>query len=263
MKTTRVLLADDHVLVRAGIRLLLEKMTGIEVVTEAGDGREALELTKKHLPNVVLMDIAIPGLNGLEALARRTKEFSAVKVIILSMYANEEYVLQALRAGACGYLLKDAAVAELELALRAVTRGETSNIIKGSCDLSGTELEVIEQFARIGESLKAGSFKQQFLVTVPAPGLDQVIVQRPILVRVSQVQRARFNAVLNMSCFCWASASRRSKRIGRIDGALRHPRCGRLRARRCAWGWYRRQGSPRPSERCGGKVFLPADSGIA
>src|ERR1700741_1879866 len=80
--------SDHHALMRAGIRFLLEKMTGIEVVAEAGDGREALELTKKHLPNVVLMDIAIPGLNGLEALARATKEeFPAVKVIILSMHA--------------------------------------------------------------------------------------------------------------------------------------------------------------------------------
>ena len=75
MKT--VLLADDHALVRAGIRSLLEKMSGIEVVAEAGDGYEALELTKKHFPNVVLMDIAIPGLNGLEALAPATKEFPA------------------------------------------------------------------------------------------------------------------------------------------------------------------------------------------
>jgi DNA-binding NarL/FixJ family response regulator len=98
VKTTRVLLVDDHVLVRAGIRSLLEKMTRIEVVAEAGDGREALVLIKKQLPNVALMDIAIPELNGLEALARATKEFSAVKVIILSMHANEEYVLRALRA---------------------------------------------------------------------------------------------------------------------------------------------------------------------
>jgi DNA-binding NarL/FixJ family response regulator len=104
--------------------MLLERMTGIEVVAEASDGREALELAKKQLPNLMLLDIAMAGLNGLEALARATKEFSAVKVIILSMHANEEYVLQALRTGACGYFLKDAAVAELELALRAVNRGE-------------------------------------------------------------------------------------------------------------------------------------------
>jgi DNA-binding NarL/FixJ family response regulator len=122
---TRVLLADDHNLVRAGIRSLLEKMTEIEVVAETGNGREAIELTKTLLPDVILMDIAIPGLNGLEALARLTKELPAVKVIILSMYANEEYVLQALRAGARGYLVKDVAVSELELAVRAVTRGET------------------------------------------------------------------------------------------------------------------------------------------
>jgi DNA-binding NarL/FixJ family response regulator len=124
VKTTRVLLADDHVLVRAGIRALLEKMTGIEVVAEAGDGREALELIRKHLPNLVLLDIAIPKLNGLEALARATKELPAVKIMILSMHANEEYVLQALRAGARGYLLKEAAVDELDLALRTVTGGE-------------------------------------------------------------------------------------------------------------------------------------------
>ena len=124
MKTTRVLLADDHVLVRAGIRSLLEKMTGIEVVAEAGDGRrEALELIKKQLPNVALMDIAIPELNGLEALARATKEFSAVKVIILSMHANEEYVLRALRGGV-RLPSQGCSGGRTGAALRAVTRGE-------------------------------------------------------------------------------------------------------------------------------------------
>jgi len=125
MKNTRVMLADDHALVRAGLRSLLEKMVAVEVIAEAGDGREAIELIQKHQPQVVLMDVAMPGLNGLEAVARVTKEFPTVKVIILSMHANEEYVLQALRAGASGYLLKDAAVAELELALQAVGRSET------------------------------------------------------------------------------------------------------------------------------------------
>jgi len=124
VKTTRVLLADDHALVRAGIRALLEKMTGIEVVGEAGDGRETLELIRKRLPDLVLLDLAMPELHGLESLARATKEFPAVKMMILSMHANEEYVLQALRAGARGYLLKEAAVDELDLALRTVAGGE-------------------------------------------------------------------------------------------------------------------------------------------
>ena len=125
MKPTRVLLAEDHTLVRAGIRALLHNLTGIEVVAEASDGREALRVIKTYQPEVVLMDIAMAGLNGLEATARVTKEFPTVRVIILSMHSNEEYVAQALQAGAAGYLLKDAVAAELELAVTAVARGET------------------------------------------------------------------------------------------------------------------------------------------
>jgi DNA-binding NarL/FixJ family response regulator len=125
MNRVRILLADDHTLMRAGIRSLLEKIPGVEVVGEAADGREALGLIKTRLPNVVLMDIAMSGLNGLDATARVVKEFPQVRVIILSMHANEEYVLQTLRTGASGYLLKDAATAELELAIQAVVRGDT------------------------------------------------------------------------------------------------------------------------------------------
>jgi DNA-binding NarL/FixJ family response regulator len=125
MKPICVLLAEDHALVRAGFRALLENLPGIQVVAEAGDGREALRLIETHRPDVVLMDITMPGLNGLEAAARVASEFPYVHVIILSMHANEEYVLQALRAGAAGYLLKDADPAELEMAVTAVARGET------------------------------------------------------------------------------------------------------------------------------------------
>jgi len=125
MKKTRVLLADDHGLVRAGFRSLLEKIPSVEVVAEARDGREALALLKTHRPDVVLMDIAMPSLNGLEAVSRASKEFSSTRVIILSMHTNEEYVVQALRAGASGYVIKDAAVAELGLAIQAVTSGGT------------------------------------------------------------------------------------------------------------------------------------------
>lgn len=125
MKSTRVILADDHALVRAGIRSLLEKIPSVSVIAEAGDGREALALVKKHQPTVVLMDIAMPELNGLEAVARIKKDFPGVKVIILSMHVNEEYVRQAFRAGASGYLLKDGTVAEMELAIEAVRSGGT------------------------------------------------------------------------------------------------------------------------------------------
>lgn len=121
----RVLLADDHALVRAGIRSLLADLPGVEVVGEAGDGHEALGLVRERAPHVLLLDIGLPGLNGLEVAARVAAAHPATRVIMLSMHAHDEYVQGALRAGAAGYLLKDASVPELELALRAVTRGET------------------------------------------------------------------------------------------------------------------------------------------
>lgn len=124
LKPIRVILADDHTLVRAGIRALLEKLPGVEVVGEADDGRDVLNLVKQHRPDAVLMDITMPGLNGLDAAARMAKEFPGVRVIILSMHDNEEYVWRALKAGAAGYLLKKAAMAELATALQRVTLGE-------------------------------------------------------------------------------------------------------------------------------------------
>ena len=124
LHSIRVILADDHALVRAGIRALLEKLPGVEVVGEAGDGREVMNLVKLHRPDVVLMDITMPGLNGLEAAARIAKEFKDVRTIVLSMHNNEEYCWRALKEGAAGYLLKKAATAELETALKQVVRGE-------------------------------------------------------------------------------------------------------------------------------------------
>jgi DNA-binding NarL/FixJ family response regulator len=124
IKPIGVILADDHTLVRAGMRALLEKLPGVEVVGEASEGREALRLVRRLRPDVVLMDISMPGLNGLEATARMATEFPAVKVIILSMHNNEEYYWRALKAGAAGYLLKKAATAELESALQRVVHGE-------------------------------------------------------------------------------------------------------------------------------------------
>ena len=121
----RILLVDDHQLVRAGIRALLEKMPSVEVVGEADDGRRAFELIRRYRPDIVLMDIAMPNLNGLEAVDRIKKESPETKVIILSMHANEEYVVRALRSDVSGYLIKDAAVDELEQAICTVTHGET------------------------------------------------------------------------------------------------------------------------------------------
>lgn len=122
---TRILIADDHALVRAGIRALLERLSAVQVVAEASDGLEVLDLIEQYKPHLVLMDIAMPGLNGLEATRALAKKHLDVRVIVLSIYSDEEHVHQALRAGAAGYLVKGAALEELELAIRAVTHGET------------------------------------------------------------------------------------------------------------------------------------------
>lgn len=124
MRQYRVLIVDDHDLVRAGVRALLDKIAGIEVIAEAGNGREALEKIELLHPDLVLMDILMPELNGLDATARAANKFPETRIVILSMNATQEVVIQALQAGAAGYLLKNTSPAELELAIKAVIRGE-------------------------------------------------------------------------------------------------------------------------------------------
>jgi DNA-binding NarL/FixJ family response regulator len=121
----RVLLADDHTLVRAGIRALLELIADVDVIAECEDGRETLERIAKQRPDIALLDIGMPGLNGLEVAKRAAAESPRTRVVILSMYADPSYVIQALRAGVAGYLVKGAAVSELPLAIKSVMRGET------------------------------------------------------------------------------------------------------------------------------------------
>jgi len=125
MSSLRVLLADDHALVRAGMRALLAELPGIEVVAETGDGREALRLVRERKPDIALLDISMPELNGLEVVGRIARDHPNTRAIILSMHGDDESVRRALVAGAAGYLLKNSDRRELELALRAVARGDT------------------------------------------------------------------------------------------------------------------------------------------
>jgi two-component system response regulator NreC len=124
MGNIKVLIADDHTILRQGIKALLDNQAGIEVIGEAKDGREALALVERLLPDVILMDIGMPGLNGLEATRRIKKKFPGIKVLVLTMYTNEEYVFQILNAGANGYLVKETAFQDLISAIKAVYRDE-------------------------------------------------------------------------------------------------------------------------------------------
>lgn len=121
----RVVIADDHGVVRKGLRLQLEQQEGIEVVGEAADGREAVRLADELQPDLVIMDIGMPNLNGVDATAQITKRNPSLGVIILSMHSDEEYLVRALTAGAKGYLLKESADVDLIRAVQAVTQGKS------------------------------------------------------------------------------------------------------------------------------------------
>lgn len=124
-RPVKVLLADDHALVRAGIRALLEQIPGVTVAGEAGDGRTVLEMARVLVPDIVIMDIAMPNMNGLEATSRLKAEHHGIRIIVLSMHQNEEYYWQSLKAGASGYILKKAAPLELRTAVEKVRQGDT------------------------------------------------------------------------------------------------------------------------------------------
>ena len=141
MNQIKVFVAEDHTIVRKGIRSLLEAEDGIEVVGEAQDGREAVEKVRKVRPDVVLMDIGMPGLNGLEATIQIKKACPEVKVLVLSMHTDEQYVQHVLQAGASGYLVKQAAEAELMVAINAVKKGRKYL----SPEISG---EIVERYLR-------------------------------------------------------------------------------------------------------------------
>ncbi len=125
MDQVRILLADDHNILRDGMRLLLERQPGFSVVGEAADGREIVQLTQVLAPDVVVMDIAMPNMNGIEATRRIVEKFPQTGVVILSMHYDESYVIRSLKAGARAYLLKDAMKAELIAAIRSVAEGRS------------------------------------------------------------------------------------------------------------------------------------------
>lgn len=154
MNKIKVFLADDHTMIREGIRSLLESPGNIEVIGEAEDGRAAMRQVEQLRPDVVLMDIAMPGLNGLEATRQIKRRFPEVKVLILTMHTAEEYIVQILRAGASGYVVKRAAMAELVAAIQAVHRGDaflspaiSAKVIEGYLKQvgSGDEAESYDQ----------------------------------------------------------------------------------------------------------------------
>ena len=214
-KSIRVLLADDHTLVRAGIRALLEKLPGVEVAGEASDGREVIDLINAHQPDIVLMDISMPGLNGLQALARITRDFPHVRVIILSMHPNDEYVLQALKSGASGYLLKRAATAELPVALKNVIGGE----IYLSREISSLFIKKfpLQQIARSRSPLEQLTPRQREILQLLAEGQTTKAIAAILKVSDKTVEYHRSKLMAGLKIFDVAGLVRFAMRTGVIS----------------------------------------------
>jgi DNA-binding NarL/FixJ family response regulator len=172
----RVLVADDHTLVRAGFCSLLKSLDHIEVVGEAGDGEEAVRLVNSTTPHIIFMDIGMKELNGIEATFKIVQDHPTTRVIVLTMLADPTYVRRALRAGACGYLLKGAEVAELDLALKAVMRGETyltPAISKGLVD------DLLKRIPEESDPLAQLTLRQRHILQLLAEGCStKEIAQR-------------------------------------------------------------------------------------
>jgi DNA-binding NarL/FixJ family response regulator len=214
-KSIRVLLADDHTLVRAGIRALLEKLPGVEVAGEASDGREVMDLIKAHQPDVVLMDISMPGLTGLQALARITRDYPTVRVIILSMHHNDEYVLQALKSGAAGYLLKRAATAELAAALQSVVGGD----IYLSQEISSRFLKQfpLQQIARSASPLEQLTARQREILQLLAEGQTTKAIASILKISDKTVEYHRAKLMAGLKIFDIPGLVRFAMRTGVIS----------------------------------------------
>jgi two-component system, NarL family, response regulator NreC len=145
MKKLRVLLADDHIVMRTGLRALLERQPNLEVVGESENGREAIELVASLKPDVVVMDVGMPVLNGIEATKTIVTQHPTTAVVILSMYVDESYIMRALKAGARGYLLKDSAPADLIGAIQAVSQNKSFFSPKVSRILAEDYVRVLKQ----------------------------------------------------------------------------------------------------------------------
>ena len=215
MTATRVLLADDHAMVRQGFKARLSCIVDVDVVGEAANGREALALIRTLVPDVALMDISMPELNGLDTTVRALREHPQLKVIIVSMHATRPYLLEALRAGAMGYLLKDDDTSELEQAIHAVMRGErylTPSVSR----------QMIDGFLGVpagGQSVagEALSSRQREVLQLIAEGRTSREIAERLHLSIKTVETHRAQLMQRLEIFNVAGLTRHALRIGLID----------------------------------------------
>lgn len=174
----RVLIVDDHAIVREGIRHVLSSDEGVEVVAEASNGEEAITLVDRLQPDVVILDLSMPGLSGLEVVARLRKDAPGAKILVLSIHDEEEYVLESLRAGAQGYLRKDSSPAEIRSAIRRVHEGGSALSPDVARQLSAALLHEREQGERQDKLAQLSSREREVLIEIAKGATSKEIARR-------------------------------------------------------------------------------------
>ena len=214
MPTIKVVLADDHAVVRAGICTMLASLGGIEIVGQASNGRDALALVAQHLPNLLMCDISMPEMNGLETTRRVLKEFPNVRVIMLSMHTSEEYVLQALKAGATGYLIKDTDPAELDLAIKSVLAGKTFLTPNVSKQVVNTYMQRLENDATATDVLTP---RQREILQLIAEGKALKEIARLLNLSVKTIETHRTMLMDRLNIRDTAGLVKYAMRMGMIS----------------------------------------------
>jgi DNA-binding NarL/FixJ family response regulator len=216
----RVLIADDHAMVRSGLKALLERTPDIRVIAEAADGREALAKIEQLHPDIVLMDVTMAGLNGLEATTRVIRDHRGVRVVVLSMHKTEEYVVNALRAGASGYLLKEDAASELEMAIRTVMAGEVylsaeaSQRVEDYEERFGSVTTPKESTAHAQHQLTA---REREVLQLIAEGRTTQEIARTLAISPKTVETHRYRLMDRLNIHHVAGLVRYAVRIGLVQ----------------------------------------------
>lgn len=211
---TRVVVADDHPLMRAGIRSVLERIPGIAIVGEAESGKAVLALIEEHRPDVAFVDISMGEMNGLDVATSVAKDYPVTKVIVISMHAHEGYVEQALRAGASGYLLKDSAIPDLQLALDAARRGDTYL----SPAISRAVVRGFLDRASIAERADGGKLtpRQREILTLVARGQSTKQIARALTLSTKTVESHRAQIMQRLDIHDVAGLVKYALKIGLV-----------------------------------------------
>ncbi|WP_069812247.1 response regulator [Streptomyces sp. TP-A0874] len=215
MTKTRILLADDHALVRRGLRLILDGEPDLEVVAEAGDGAEAVEQARRHRPDLAVLDVAMPRMTGLQAARELSRQQPELRIVMLSMYDNEQYLFEALKAGASGYVLKSVADRDLLEACRAARRGEPFLYPGAVTALIRGYLDRVRHGDAVPERLLTA--REEEILKLVAEGHSSKEIASTLFISVKTVERHRANILQKLGLRDRLELTRYAIRAGLVE----------------------------------------------